>query len=78
MDRSLSPDVMGHRSRRGIPSTSGPRLVSPTWPVMVQDGRGGQLGGAAFMVSHASREENGSDVNTARRRPQARRAQAAR
>jgi hypothetical protein len=42
-----------------------PKLVSPAWPVMVQDGRGGQVSGAVFMVSHASREEKGSDVNVA-------------
>lgn len=42
-----------------------PQLVGPSWPVMVQDGRGGQLTDAVFMVSHASREEKGSDVNVA-------------
>lgn len=42
-----------------------PRLVGPTWPVMVQDGRGGPVNGAVFMVSYANREEKGSDVNVA-------------
>ena len=42
-----------------------PRLVGPQWPVMIQDGRGGQVGGAVFMVSYANREEKGSDVNVA-------------
>jgi len=42
-----------------------PQLVGPQWPVMIQDGRGGQVGGAVFMVSYANREEKGSDVNVA-------------
>ena len=42
-----------------------PRLVGPQWPVMIQDGHGGQVGGAVFMVSYANREEKGSDVNVA-------------
>lgn len=42
-----------------------PRLVGPAWPVMVQDGRGGPVTGAVFMVSYANREEKGSDVNVA-------------
>ena len=42
-----------------------PKLVAPAWPVMIQDGRGGQLSDAVFMVSYASREEKGSDVNVA-------------
>ncbi|MGO9778296.1 MAG: NYN domain-containing protein [Streptosporangiaceae bacterium] len=42
-----------------------PELVSPEWPVMVQDGHGAPVGGAVFMVSYASREEKGSDVNVA-------------
>jgi len=45
-----------------------PKLVAPAWPVMIQDGRGGQLSDAVFMVSYASREEKGSDVNVAARR----------
>jgi hypothetical protein len=42
-----------------------PRLVGPVWPVMVQDGHGGPVAGAVFMVSYANREEKGSDVNVA-------------
>jgi hypothetical protein len=36
-----------------------PRIVSPDWPVMVQDGHGGNVDGAVFMVSYANREEKG-------------------
>jgi uncharacterized LabA/DUF88 family protein len=42
-----------------------PRLVAPTWPVMIQDGTGAQMKDARFMVSVAHREEKGSDVNVA-------------
>ena len=42
-----------------------PKLVGPTWPVMIQDGLGGAVNGAVFMVSYANREEKGSDVNVA-------------
>jgi hypothetical protein len=42
-----------------------PKLVEPKWPVMIQDGRGGQVDSAVFMVSYANREEKGSDVNVA-------------
>jgi hypothetical protein len=42
-----------------------PRLVSPDWPVMVQDGTGTVVSDARFMVSVAHREEKGSDVNVA-------------
>ena len=42
-----------------------PELVSPEWPVMIQDGRGGSVDRAVFMVSYANREEKGSDVNLA-------------
>lgn len=42
-----------------------PQLVGPAWPVMVQDGHGGPVSGAVFMVSYANREEKGSDVNVA-------------
>lgn len=42
-----------------------PRLVGPARPVMIQDGHGGQVPEAVFMVSYASREEKGSDVNVA-------------
>src|SRR5262249_56463372 len=42
-----------------------PRLVGHRWPVMIQDGRGGPVNDAVFMVSYANREEKGSDVNVA-------------
>jgi uncharacterized LabA/DUF88 family protein len=42
-----------------------PQVVTPEWPVMVQDGRGEPVPGAVFMVSSAHREEKGSDVNLA-------------
>lgn len=42
-----------------------PQLVGPSWPVMIQDGQGGVVDGAVFMVSYANREEKGSDVNVA-------------
>jgi len=42
-----------------------PQLVAPSWPVMVQDGRGGEVDSAVFMVSYANREEKGTDVNVA-------------
>jgi hypothetical protein len=42
-----------------------PQVVSPAWPVMVQDSQGGNVDGAVFMVSYANREEKGSDVNVA-------------
>jgi NYN domain len=42
-----------------------PRLVGPAWPVMIQDGHGGPVTEAVFMVSYANREEKGSDVNVA-------------
>lgn len=42
-----------------------PRLVRPQWPVMIQDGAGGAVPNARFMVSVAHREEKGSDVNVA-------------
>ena len=35
-----------------------PRIVSSDWPVMVQDGQGGNVDGAVFMVSYADREES--------------------
>src|SRR5215469_3211585 len=44
---------------------SRPKLVEPSWPVMIQDGQGGEVNGAIFMVSYADREEKGSDVNVA-------------
>jgi hypothetical protein len=37
-----------------------PRLVGPAWPVMIQDGHGGPVTEAMFMVSYANREEKGS------------------
>ena len=45
--------------------TGRPELVAPAWPVMIQDGQGGEVDGAVFMVSYANREEKGSDVNVA-------------
>jgi uncharacterized LabA/DUF88 family protein len=42
-----------------------PQLVSPVWPVMIQDGTGTVVSDARFMVSVAHREEKGSDVNVA-------------
>ena len=42
-----------------------PLLVGPAWPVMIQDGQGGSVDDAVFMVSYANREEKGSDVNVA-------------
>jgi hypothetical protein len=42
-----------------------PKLVGPSWPVMIQDGRGSAVPDAVFMVSYANREEKGSDVNVA-------------
>jgi uncharacterized LabA/DUF88 family protein len=45
--------------------TGRPRLVTPEWPVMVQDGIGAEIRDARFMVSVAHREEKGSDVNVA-------------
>jgi hypothetical protein len=32
-----------------------PQLVGPTWPVMIQDGHGGPVNGAVFMVFRISR-----------------------
>lgn len=42
-----------------------PILVHPNWPVMVQDTNGAASPNSVFMVSHAYREEKGSDVNVA-------------
>jgi hypothetical protein len=42
-----------------------PRLVSPGWPVTVQDVDGTPIHDARFLVSIAQREEKGSDVNVA-------------
>ena len=42
-----------------------PKLVGPQWPVMIEDGHGGPVNDAVFMVSYANREEKGSDVNVA-------------
>ena len=42
-----------------------PRLAGPAWPLMIQDGHGGPVPDAVFMVSYANREEKGSDVNVA-------------
>jgi len=45
-----------------------PQLVVPSWPVMIQDGQGGEVDSAVFMVSYANREEKGTDVNVASQR----------
>jgi uncharacterized LabA/DUF88 family protein len=42
-----------------------PVLTLAQWPVMVRDATGAPVQDAVFMVSHASREEKGSDVNVA-------------
>ena len=34
-----------------------PQLVTPGWPVMIQNGHGDPVDGAVFMVSYANREE---------------------
>ncbi|MZD07905.1 NYN domain-containing protein [Streptomyces sp. SID5785] len=41
-----------------------PQLVTPQWPIMVQNG-GAPCNSAVFMASFANREEKGSDVNVA-------------
>lgn len=50
-------------ARRG-PSGK-PLLISPDWPIMVQDGLGRDVPDARFMASVARREEKGTDVNVA-------------
>jgi uncharacterized LabA/DUF88 family protein len=42
-----------------------PRVVTPEWPVMIQDRTGAAVSDARFMVSVAHREEKGTDVNVA-------------
>ncbi|MCZ7590132.1 MAG: hypothetical protein M5U27_15005 [Gaiella sp.] len=42
-----------------------PVLVTSQWPLMVQDHAASPVPNARFMVSHARREEKGSDVNVA-------------
>lgn len=42
-----------------------PVLVTPDWPIMVQDPAGAAMPDARFIVSVARREEKGSDVNVA-------------
>jgi hypothetical protein len=42
-----------------------PKLVAPSWPLVIQDSSGEPVGDAMFMVSYANREEKGSDVNVA-------------
>ncbi|MEU8174969.1 hypothetical protein AB0C14_18990 [Microbispora hainanensis] len=42
-----------------------PQLVTPQWPLMIQDGQNNHVTNAAFMVSYANREEKGYDVNVA-------------
>ncbi|MEU5387259.1 NYN domain-containing protein [Kitasatospora cineracea] len=41
-----------------------PQLVTPNWPIMIQDG-GTPIQSGVFMASVAQREEKGSDVNVA-------------
>lgn len=42
-----------------------PVLMTATKPVLIQDAQGAPVPDARFMVSHARREEKGSDVNVA-------------
>ncbi|MBO0802495.1 MAG: NYN domain-containing protein [Nocardiopsaceae bacterium] len=56
----VKPMPLAKRDAHGRPS-----LISPQWPVMIQDGSGGSVTDARFMVSVAHREEKGSDVNVA-------------
>ncbi len=42
-----------------------PVLTRPAWPIMIQNGSGGDEPNSIFMVSVARREEKGSDVNVA-------------
>ncbi len=55
---STAPLAVANKRRK-------PVLVRPAWPVMVQDGKSGEIPDAIFMVSVARREEKGSDVNVA-------------
>jgi uncharacterized LabA/DUF88 family protein len=47
------------------PKTGRPIITNPAWPVMIQDQTGAHLPTSVFLVSHAYREEKGSDVNIA-------------
>ena len=47
------------------PKTGEPIITHPAWPVMIQDRAGNHVANAVFLVSHAYREEKGSDVNIA-------------
>jgi uncharacterized LabA/DUF88 family protein len=47
------------------PKTGRPIITNPSWPVMIQDPAGTHLPTSVFLVSHAYREEKGSDVNIA-------------
>ena len=47
------------------PKTGRPIITNPAWPVMIQDPTGAHLPTSVFLVSHAYREEKGSDVNIA-------------
>jgi hypothetical protein len=47
------------------PTTGEPIISHPAWPVMIQDAIGNPVASAVFLVSHAYREEKGSDVNIA-------------
>ena len=69
---SIDTVEYGHyvnRVKRAPLATAGangkPIITTSTWPVMVQDSSGGPVPGARFMISHAYREEKGSDVNLA-------------
>jgi hypothetical protein len=42
-----------------------PKLVAPSWPIMIKDSTGGAMPDATFIASVARREEKGSDVNVA-------------
>jgi hypothetical protein len=45
------------------PNDGRARIVTPQWPLMVQDAAGAHMNNAKFIVSYAHREEKGSDVN---------------
>ena len=42
-----------------------PQVVTPTWPVMVQDSQNEHMSDATFLASYLHSEEKGSDVNVA-------------
>ena len=57
------------RVKKAPLATEGPRgrpvLTRSNWPLMIRDSTDAPVGNASFMVSHARREEKGSDVNVA-------------